>query len=139
MKRNNKYPTTATYQFTNRNPKGIVTTGDCVYRAISLALDKDWCEVVVELAQLSCETGLAPNSTKNFDIYLQRNGWKKMPMPKHDNGKKLTSKEFCQAHKTGTFVVNIANHTFCVKNGKARDTWDVTKYSKRVGNYWKEA
>lgn len=139
MKHSKKYPNTETFIFDNQNPKGLVQAGDCVIRAIALATKKEWKQVMMELAELSCETGYAPNMTENFNIYLERNGWKKMPMPKHDNGTKYTTKEFCQAHKTGTFVVNIAGHTFCVKNGKVHDTWDVSKCSNRIGNYWKEA
>lgn len=139
MKRTKKYPNTTTFMFDNPNPKGLVKAGDCVIRAISIALKKDWKEAMMGLAELACETGYAPNMTENFNIYLERNGWKKMPMPRHPDGTKYTTKEFCQEHKTGTFVVNIANHTFCVKNGRVHDTWDVSKYSKRIGNYWKEA
>lgn len=137
-KRQKKYPTTATFHFENRNPKGILTTGDCVYRAISKALDKDWNEVVMELAELACETALAPNSTENFAIYLERHGFEKYKQPRHADGTKYKVKEFCEAHKTGTYVVNIAGHTFAVKNGKVYDTWDCSKFSNRVGNFWKK-
>lgn len=139
MKRSKKYPTTETFIFTNTNPKGLLTASDCVIRAISIALNKDWKEVVMGLAETACDTSFSPSSTDNFGEYLVRNGFKKMPMPKHSNGTKYTTKEFCREHKTGTFVCNIAHHTFCVKNGKVHDTWDVSKFNKRIGNYWKEA
>ena len=139
MKRSKKYPTTETFIFTNTNPKGLLTTGDCVIRAISIATGKEWKEVVMGLAETACETSFSPLSRENYDVYLTRNGWKKMPMPKHENGTKYTAKEFCKEHKTGTFVCNIAGHTFCVKNGRVHDTWDVSKFNKRLGNYWKQA
>lgn len=138
MKRTEKYPTTATYKFENRNPKGRLTTGDCVYRAISLATGKDWCKVVMELAEQACETAYCPNSRSNYGLYLERNGFRKYPQPRHANGTKYTVREFCHEHKHGVFVVNIANHTFTVVNGRVRDTWDCSKYDSRVGNYWKK-
>ena len=56
-KRQQKYPDTATFRYDNRNPKGRVTTGDCVYRALSRELGKYRLEVVLELEELDCGSG----------------------------------------------------------------------------------
>ena len=138
MKRQTKYPNTDTFMFENRNPKNILTTGDCVYRAVSKAMDIDWRDAVMELAEQACETACCPNSRKNYGLYLERNGFKKYPQPKHADGTKYTVREFCHEHKHGVFVVNIASHTFAVVNGRVRDTWDCSKGQWRVGNYWKK-
>ena len=137
-KRQQKYPNTATFKYENRNPKGRVGTGDCVYRAISSALGKDWCEVARELAELACETAYCPNGTSNYDIYLERNGFKKHPQPRHEDRTKYTLKEFCEEHKRGVFVVNMPHHLTVVKAGKCHDTWDCSKCDSRVGNYWQK-
>lgn len=136
MKRTEKYPTTATYKFENRNPKGRLKTGDCVFRAISSATGKEWVEVVRELAEQACETGCAPNFKDNYGLYLERLGFKKHAQPRHADRTKYTMKEFCHEHQHGTFIVKLPNHLTVVKNGQCRDTWDCTKFDSRVGNYW---
>lgn len=135
-KRKQKYPNTATFKFENRNPKGRVGTGDCVYRAISSALGKDWCEVVRELAELACETGYCPNDASNYCLYLERHGFKKHKQPRHDDGTKYTLAEFITEHKRGVYVVNMPSHLTVVKAGKCHDTWDCSKSHTRVGNFW---
>ena len=135
-KRQQKYPDTATFKYDNRNPKGLVTTGDCVYRALSGALGKDWCEVVRELAELACETGYCPNGDRNYCLYLERNGFKKHKQPRHSDNTKYTLSEFMAEHKRGTFIVHLPHHLTLVKAGKCHDTWDCTKYDSRVGKFW---
>ena len=136
-KRQQKYPNTATFKYENRNPKGRIT-GDCEMRAISCALGKDWCEVVRELAELACETAYCPFISDNYNIYLERNGFKKMPQPRHSDGTKYTLAEFIAEHKTGVYVVNMPHHLTVVKAGKCHDIWDCSKSSRRIGNYWKK-
>lgn len=34
---------------------------------------------------------------------------------------------------------NTETFIFDNQNGKVHDTWDVSKCSNRIGNYWKEA
>ena len=57
-KRQRRYPNTSTFVYHNANPKKKLTT-DCVIRALSTAMEKPYQEVVMELAQLQCETGYA--------------------------------------------------------------------------------
>ena len=38
--------------------------------------------------------------------------------------KRPTIDEFAKAHKNGTYVVTVAHHVVCVKDGKYYDTWD---------------
>ena len=133
--RQQKYPNTDIFKYENRNPKNRIT-GDCVYRAISKALNKDWCDVVRELAELGCELSQCPNWTACYDVYLTRHGLKKYPQPRHADRTKYSLEEFIREHKTGTYVVNLPSHTTVVKNGKCYDIWDCTRFGGRVGNYW---
>ena len=126
---------TTTYKFENRNPKGRRTT-DCVVRAISKATDKDWCDVLMALATISCETGYMLNETKGYGIYLERLGFKKQKQPRKIDNTKYTLSEFIRLHKTGTYLVHLPHHLTVVKNGKCYDTWNCSKSSRRVGNYW---
>lgn len=134
-KRQQKNPDTATFKYVNRNPKGRIT-GDCVYRALSDALDKDWCEVVRELAELACETGYAVSIPENYGLYLERQGFKKHKQPRHEDGTKYTLAEFIDEHLNGTYVVNLPSHLTVVKAGKCHDIWNCTNSDRRVGNFW---
>lgn len=52
MTRQQKYPDTNTFHFHNANPKGRITT-DCVIRAICVATELPYNQVVMELADFS--------------------------------------------------------------------------------------
>lgn len=133
MRREQKYPDTKSFHFFNANPRGKYTT-DCVYRAICTALDQSWEQTVMELAQASCASGYAPNSSEGMNYYLESKGWKKQRQPKKQDGKKYTGSQFVKMFK-GTCVANIGgNHTVCIKGGKVLDIWDSTDGC--IGNYW---
>lgn len=131
--RQQKYPNTDTFVYHNANPKGRVT-GDCVFRAVSTALDQSWEQTVMEMAELSCKTGFALNDTKGIEKYMNQKGWKKMKQPRKPDNTKYTGNEFCKIFN-GTCVANIGgHHTVCIKNGKVHDIWDSTDGC--IGNYW---
>ena len=131
--REQKYPDTDTFHFYNANPKGKYT-GDCVTRAVATALEKPWEEVILEMAELACETGYSINSTENMNKYLQQFGFSKQKQPRKPDNTKYTGEEFCKIF-TGTCVANIGgNHTVCIKDQKVWDTWNSTDGC--IGNYW---
>ena len=74
--------------FHKSNPKNRIT-GDCTFRAICTALEKDWKDTVMEMAEFSCQTGYAINDDKGIMKYLEKNGWIKMKQPKKINGTKI--------------------------------------------------
>ena len=88
------------------------------------------------MAELACETGYCPNYDDNFNLYLERNGFKKHKQPRHDDNTKYTLAEFINEPLSGTYVVNLPHHLTVVKAGKCHDTWDCTKLDSRVGNFW---
>lgn len=136
------YPDTTTFHYHNQNPRGRIT-GDCVFRAISLALDKDYNECVMEMATTMCETGYALNDNKGEDAYLKKHGWLKQKQPRKSDNTKYTGVEFCNylnKYFTGDSVVcHIGgHHMVCIKrhNGKFKiwDIWNSTDGT--IGNYW---
>lgn len=143
MKRQDKYPETSTFHYHNANPKNRFTT-DCVIRAISTATEIPYIQVVMEMAQLQCETGYDDGDVKLYDKYLQSNGWRKYPQPRKQDNTKYTGKEFCKALQSDygyvigkdiRIVANIGgNHIVAIVDGKVWDIWDST--SKCIGNYW---
>lgn len=131
--REKKFPSTKAFNYFNANPKGKLT-GDCSFRAISLALGIDYNESVRERFEMFIETGIVPNSTKGEEDYLKSKGWVKNKQPKKSNGKKYTGVEFVEEFK-GTCVAHIGgHHTVCIKDGKIWDTWDSSHGC--IGNYW---
>lgn len=142
---------TETFMFYNRNPKNK-NTNDCVIRAISTALDKDYNETLIEMAELSCKTGYMLNDKKGIDKYLSNKGWIKQKQPRKSDNKKYTGQEWCKwlsinykNGELGNIICNIGGHhivaikpTFS-EDGfncryKVHDTWNSTY--KCVGNYW---
>lgn len=146
MKRQDKYPETSTFHFYNANPHNRLTT-DCVIRALSTALEIPYNDVVMELAELQCQTGFDPSEKKTYDKFLQKHGWIKMPQPKKPNGNKYTGAEFCSRARSHLLkltldgsrqervIANIGgHHIVAIIDYKVWDTWDSTDGC--IGNYW---
>ena len=151
MTREQKYPDTSTFHFFNANPFKRLT-GDCTYRAISTATGIPYNTVVMEIAQLHCETGYC--AIDLIDKYLKSKGWVKNKQPKRKNGKRFTGVAFCRQiqkylgrdYPEGSMddygievsrriVANIgANHIVAIIDGKVFDTWDSS--DRCIGNYW---
>lgn len=125
---------TKVFHYYNANPADL-RTGDCTYRAMALALNKTWEQVVIGLAITAIKTKYSPADRANLDVYLKEHGWRKMPQPKKNNGKKYTVKEFCEsiADCEKVYYISVAHHCTCVKECKAWDIWDCT--GKTVGDY----
>lgn len=137
MTRQEKYPDTSTFRFYNANPKNKYTT-DCVVRAISTALDLPYRDVVMEMAQMQCDTGYDYGDKKLIEKYLELKGCVKHKQPRKpvDNSK-YTGKEFCKhiADKNKRYIANIGgHHIVAIVDGKVNDIWDCTR--KCIGNYW---
>lgn len=146
MARQQKYPETRTFHFYNANPKNRIT-GDCVVRAISLALDQDYNKTVMELAEMQCRTGYNNADKKLYGKYLEGKGWIKRSQPRKADGTKYTGEEFCREISKSieflgkTIVANIGgHHIVCIKETsplgyhKVHDIWDSTDGC--IGNYW---
>lgn len=139
-----KYPDTKYFHYHNQNPKNRIT-GDCVYRAISLATGISYNKVVMDAADMQCRTGYDPTCSKGLDTLLKEYGWVKHKQPrKHDNTK-YTGSEFCDFLNNYTifnkesFICNIGgNHTVAIKKFdslfKVHDIWNST--GGCIGNYW---
>jgi hypothetical protein len=108
--------------------------GDCVVRAITIALGKSYEEVFNDLCDLAKETGFFPNSEETFTLYLKKNGWIKNKPQRV--GKYLKTLENFNSNDT-TAIVNVRNHLVCVSDGKIYDTWD-SKYRCANSYYTKK-
>lgn len=155
MTRQQKYPDTRTFHFYNANPKSRITT-DCVIRAISTATGIPYNTVVMELAEIQCETGFDPSEKSTYGKYLESKGWKKYKQPKRTDGTKYTGEDFCRIQQnyagskwnydhwenddaeircSDKIVANIGGgHVVAIMDGQVWDIWDST--GGCIGNYW---
>ena len=135
MTRQQKYPDTATFHYYNANPKNRIT-GDCRIRAISVACEVPYNQVVMDLAKIQCETGYDQCCNQGIDILLKQYGWIKHKQPRKPDNTKYTGAEFCErARKYENYIANIGgHHIVAIVGGKVWDIWDST--SGCIGNYW---
>ena len=129
-----KHPNTETFTWHNVNPHGRIT-GDCVFRAFSLALNQDYAQTVREMAEVMIETGYALNDKYGEEEYLRRKGWEKQKQPRKADGTKYTADEFAKTAPSDRIVLHAGgHHTTCIIDGKIHDIWNCGY--KCVGNYW---
>lgn len=136
MTRQQKYPETPTFHYYNANPKNRIT-GDCRIRAISVACDVPYNQVVMDLAKIQCETGYDQCANQGISILMEQYGWIKHKQPRKPDNTKYTGKEFCEkiAVKGQKYFCNIGgNHEVAIVDCKVWDIWNSTY--KCIGNYW---
>ena len=110
------------YVYVNMNPIKR-NTDDCVIRALSLIMDKQWEDVYMELAYegLSLYDMMEANST--WGNYLKRHGYVQAVLP---NTCPLcyTLKDFCKDFPYGRYIVATGSHVIAVIDGDYYDTSD---------------
>lgn len=122
------------FHYYNANPKDKRTT-DCVYRALSVAMDKTWKDVMMEMTEMACKYGYVPSDITLINKYLKKNGWVKRKQPRMYDGRRLTGCQWLTTVGKETMIINIGSgHMSCIKDGKIWDTWDCS--GRCVGNYW---
>lgn len=115
------------FQKFNNNPLNK-KDGDCVIRAISEGLNKDWLRVFDDMYLIGRELKEVATSDNSIKEYLKDY---KMIVPKVIKGKKrLKVKDFI----AGVYILSIANHLTIVKDGVLKDLWDCRE--KCVYRYW---
>lgn len=123
------------YQYYQPNKKDIKDEyGDCVIRAFTKALDKDWLEVFDELIPYARETQTMPNNKPAYEKYLADKGFKWYGIKVAKGKKRPTAESFCKEHKTGTYILRQAHHLVTVVDGKYYDTWE--SGDRGVYGYW---
>lgn len=106
----------------NPNPNGSYV-GDCVIRALSIAMQKPWYDIYVDL----CLQGLMmydmPSSNRVWNEYLKTEGYTRHVIPSDCPGC-YTVRDFCGEHFKGTYILGTGTHVIAVINGNYFDTWD---------------
>lgn len=128
---------TSHYHYVNVNPKNKYG-GDCVIRAIALALNQSWEQTVRELTELGLKKGFILNDVHLYPKYLESKGFIQMKEPRDYWNKKMSISEFLDLHKGEKLKVIVANagshHVTCIKDNKVNDIWNCS--SQTMHKYW---
>lgn len=107
---------------TNPNPVNNVT-GDCVIRAISIAEDKTWDEIFLDLMVECFFLKDVPSSNPAWGEYLRELGYQRHLVsdlcPYCYN-----VEDFARENPEGTYILATGTHVVCVKSGRYMDSWD---------------
>lgn len=110
------------WKYYNPNPKKKIV-GDCVIRAVSLALGESWEDVYSDIAIKGFILADMPSSDAVWSSYIRGKGFKVKPLPDTCPAC-YTLRDFCKDHPKGVYIVKCAEHVVCVIDGDYFDTWD---------------
>lgn len=112
------------WTYFNNNPLGK-RTGDCVIRALSIALGCTWDEAYLALSAYGFEMKDMPSSNPVWGSFLQENGFRRAVIP-NTCPDCYTISDFSQDHPSGLYVVATGTHVVAV-NGAIYDSWDSSR------------
>lgn len=107
----------------NPNPKAA-RVGDCVIRAITIAMDSTWEKVYSELAVYGFMLCDMPSSNAVWGRYLTDHGFESFSVNNNCPFDCYTIMEFCRDYPSGTYILGTGSHVVAVINGNYYDTWD---------------
>jgi hypothetical protein len=118
----------------NVNPKKR-KVDDCAIRAVVKATGRDYRKVYFELCKIGDQVLNMPNSTEVLEKYLIENcGFIPGKIKVVKGSKRPTVRSFAMEHRTGTYILRVANHITVVVNGNYYDIWDCGDCA--VYKYW---
>ena len=110
------------FVFANPNPHGI-RVGDCVVRALSIALNQSWEKTYADLALQGFVSADMPSSNNVWGEYLRWKGFRRYILPDTCPAC-YTVREFAEDHRRGVYVVATGTHAVAVIDGDYFDAWD---------------
>lgn len=119
---------------TNPNPNNNYT-GDCVIRAISIAEDRSWDDIYVELMVKGYQMKDMIESNQLWSSYLHQLGYTRHIIP-DTCPDCYTVREFAEDHPEGIYILGTGSHAVCVISGNYHDTYD-SGYKVPIF-YWKK-
>jgi hypothetical protein len=115
------------YKYYQPNKKDLKDDyGDCVIRAICKAMGITWIEAFDISVEFSREnqcwvSGMPLVLLKKF---FSRLGFTYNGISNKKGSKRPTVEGFAKDHKSGTYILSVANHLVTVVDGYYYDTWD---------------
>lgn len=107
---------------TNPNPCGSYV-GDCVVRALSIALGQSWQETYVELSIQGLALCDMPSANKVWGELLKSYGFHRHIIP-DTCPQCYTIKDFAGEHFKGIYVVCTGTHVCTIIDGNVYDSWN---------------
>ena len=127
--------TSFVYDDGGRYAAGFVgEAGDCVARAIAIALEQDYRDVYERLALRMAATG-EPRSARNgisravYQAYLDSQGWRWVPTMRIGSG--CTTHLRADELPSGRIVARLSKHMCAVVDGAIHDTHDPSRDGTR--------
>lgn len=99
------------------------SVGDCVIRAISVAENKEWDDIFLELMLKSYVMKDIPSSNEVWNSYLKDTGYSRYIIP-NTCPDCYTIKDFAKDNPVGKYILATGTHVVAVIDGKYIDTWD---------------
>ena len=106
----------------NPNPSGR-HVGDCVIRALSIALGQTWVQTYLELCVQGLIMSDMPSANQVWGSYLRAKGYKKSSLLA-ECPDCYTIKDFCRDHRYGVYILGTGTHVVTVVDGHYIDDWD---------------
>lgn len=107
---------------TNPNPHGLFV-GDCVVRAIAIAMDKSWDYIYWMVCLQGAIIGDMPSSNNVWGEFLKSQGFRPLVIPDTCPAC-YTVRDFCEENQNGTFVLATGSHVIAIIDGDYYDAWD---------------
>lgn len=122
------------YIYYNPNPSQK-STSDCVIRALTLAVGKDWEDTYLDVITEGLLMHEMPSVNGVWGNYLFKHGYSKHAIP-DTCPHCYTIKQFCREHPVGTFVLGTGSHAVTVIDG---NYFDISDSGNEVPiYYWKK-
>ena len=96
---------------------------DCVVRAISIAMNRDWYDVYWNICEMGAAVGSMPNVDKVWGRYLYEIGFEPFLLPQ-SCPECITVRLFCKMFPKGTYIIGTGYHAVAVIDGNYYDSWD---------------
>lgn len=97
--------------------------GDCVIRAISKSLNKDWEDTYLDIVMQGFTMHDMPSSNDVWGTYLSEHGFKRYVIP-DSCPYCYTVDQFTRDNPDLTGILATGTHVIAVSNGNYYDTWD---------------
>lgn len=110
------------YVYYNPNPEKN-HVGDCVIRALTLALDMTWDDAYITLMVHAFKQKDMPSANNVWGSLLTKHGFTPhiAPIPCEDC---ISVREFSVSHNKGLYILATGSHVVACINGDYYDSWD---------------
>lgn len=124
------YVSTPNFKIENPNPRAAKKRGylwdtpDCVIRALCNSTGCSWLQAFDYLTEQARKEYTIPNDGRRFRDWIKSSGAIWTPCKAVKGKKRMTCLEFAKAHKTGRYIISVANHETACVDGVILDTWN---------------